>query len=138
MKTVEYRFDPDDKVYWISFHNEPVEGKCPFCLGDGNFLRRSDKTSVQCRECKGTGKMNAGYDTTYKVFTGVVNVLRIQIQKDRTEISYNVCNIENGWGHDLNDSELYDNITDATEKCQKLNNKSGAMGNRGTYGITGG
>jgi hypothetical protein len=135
MKTVEYRFDPDDRVYWIGLHNKPVDAKCPFCLGDGNFLRRVDKTLVQCRECKGTGKMSSGYDASYKVFTGIVNALNIYVQKDGIDISYNLCNVENGWGQNIKDSELYKNITDATEKCDKLNNK-GATGSRGAYGTT--
>jgi hypothetical protein len=135
MKTVEYRFDPDDKAYWIGLHNKPVDAKCPFCLGDGNFLRQSDKTLVPCRECKGTGKMSSGYNTSYKVFTGIINALNIHIQEDRIDISYNICNVIDGWGQNIEDSELYENITEATEKCDKLNNK-GAMGSRGTYGTT--
>jgi hypothetical protein len=79
--------------------------------------------------------MSSGYDASYKVFTGIVNALNIYVQKDGIDISYNLCNVENGWGQNIKDSELYKNITDATEKCDKLNNK-GATGSRGAYGTT--
>ena len=136
MKTINYRFDPNDNVYWVSLYNEPVEGKCPFCLGDGTFLRQSDGSLIPCHNCGGKGKVNIGYDASYKVFSGTVNTIRTHIQYDNNQIWYNVCDIENGWGHDLDDSRLYESIIEATKACEKLNKELGKAGSRGTYGTT--
>jgi hypothetical protein len=138
MKTIEYEFNPKEKIYWVSLHQTAAEGKCSFCLGDGEFLRMSDNSKIKCHLCDGKGKINIGYDASYKVFTGIVNSVRIWIQDNITNISYNVCNLEDGWGRNLKDSELYGDITEATRACEKLNKESGIMGSRGTIGITGG
>jgi len=134
---VEYKFNPNDKVYYIDLHSTPVEGKCPFCLGYGEFIRQGDGALIKCKECKGTGKIPVGHDTKYWTLIAYVDEVRIFVDRHGVIISYDLTEYKDGGGisKSRKESDLFDNFEDAIKECEQLNNK-GASGSRGAYGTT--
>ena len=118
METIEYKFKPKTKVFYLSTESTPIYKKCPYCLGEGKF-KRIDDTLIDCPYCCGKKEITNGGSITEVVVKTKVLTVEVLIDEDDIDIRYNLKN-----GYTKNEYCLFDTEEDA-EKTKRPN---GSMG----------
>ena len=130
METVEYKYPIKTKVFYLEMESTPTFDTCPSCLGDGKLLR-VNSTFTTCQTCKGEKVISSGGRIEEVVKSGKVKRIFIDIDKNGTDIVYNLKNVERDFGQ----SQLFLTEEDAEEDAEATKSK-GIMGYASSQGNT--
>jgi hypothetical protein len=118
METVEYKFKPKSKVYYLKTESKPIFKKCPYCLGEGHF-KRIDDTLIDCPYCSGRKEITNGGSIIEVPKKTKILTVDITIDEDDIDIIYNLKD-----GYSLREFQLFETEEEA-EKSKKPNHAMG-------------
>lgn len=115
MFKVDNKFEIGQEVFTIN--QVPIHYKCPVCEGEGMFIHNNCK--IRCPKCSGSGKLHEAHARVWEVIKDkcIISSIKVSYNGQNTSIRYKTA------GLSRNESNIFETIEKAQERCDFLNKK---------------
>lgn len=117
MIQIDNKFEVGEKCFAVYNKDETLEVECPVCKG--TKLITFDQFQLDCKQCRGTGYLNASY-SAFDICEAKVKSIRPTIWKDHVDMKYRLDS-SNSKVRNRMEKYLFKTYEKAKEYCDKFN-----------------